>query len=317
MVRNHKFQLAKFSLLTLPRLSVANLVLIVFLSMKNTPLAYLTAWSYDKIHILHQIAGYTVMALVIIHGACYSSYFMQTNNRARLLVHEEIYGMVAGGCFLTLVVAAAVVRLWWYELFYIIHVSFFLISMVFLGLHQSDTAKKIFIGILLAAGLFFLDRIIRFFRMVLYSVNNKATVYPLPNGGTRIVLRKAPLAATSGAHCFVWIPGVRALEMHPFTIAAMNPMEFVVNSYDGFTGDLHRYAVANPGGTLKASAEGPYGTFPEPMGYDKIIFIAGGSGASFTFGMALNMLKKMASDSTKTIIFVWIVRNQGSSTLQT
>ncbi|KAK2021010.1 ferric reductase like transmembrane component [Colletotrichum zoysiae] len=289
-------------------LSIVNITFLVFLALKNTPLGYLTAWSYERLNVLHQIAGYVTMALIIVHGVTYSSYFIGHGNMARLRVHEEIYGIVSGFMFLMLVLAGAIVRLWYYELFYILHVSGFAIAMVLVGLHQPELSKKIIYITAAAAGIWVLDRAVRFVRVVAYSFNNTATVHPLPNGGTRITLKKAPYGASSGEHCFLWIPKIRALEMHPFTIAAMDPLEFVINSYDGFTRDLHEYAVRNPGATLKASVEGSYGTFPNPAEYDKVVLVAGGSGASFTVGTALNMLKRLTPSSGQSIVFVWMVK---------
>ncbi|KAK1983493.1 ferric reductase like transmembrane component [Colletotrichum cereale] len=289
-------------------LSIVNIAFLVFLALKNTPLGYLTAWSYERLNVLHQIAGYVTMALIIVHGATYSSYFIGVGNLARLRVHEEIYGIVSGFTFLVVVLAGAIVRFWYYELSYILHVSGFAISMVLVGLHQPELSKNIIYITAAATGIWLLDRAIRLVRVVAYSFNNTATVHPLPNGGTRITLKKAPYGASSGEHCFLWIPKIRALEMHPFTIAAMDPLEFVINSYDGFTRDLHEYAVRNPGATLKASVEGSYGTFPNPAEYDKVILVAGGSGASFTVGTALNMLKQLTQNSRQSIVFVWMVK---------
>ncbi|TEA13976.1 Ferric/cupric reductase transmembrane component 2 [Colletotrichum sidae] len=290
-------------------LAIANIAFVVFLSLKNTPLGYLTAWSYERLNILHQIAGYVTMALIIVHGATYSSYFIEANNAARLRVHEEIYGIASGFTFLTLVLAGAVVRFWHYELFYVLHVSFFAISMVLVALHQPEAAKKIIIVTALGAALWLLDRLVRLVRVVLYSFNNTATVHPLPHGGTRVVLKKAPFGASPGEHCFLWIPKIRALEMHPFTIASTSPLTFVINSYDGFTRQLHEYATRNPGATLKASVEGSYGTFPNPADYDKIVLVAGGSGASFTFGTALNLISRLGPGSRHSVVFVWMVKD--------
>ncbi|GKT50949.1 ferric/cupric reductase transmembrane component 2 [Colletotrichum spaethianum] len=289
-------------------LSIANIAFLVFLALKNTPLAYLTAWSYERLNVLHQIAGYVTMGLIIVHGATYSAYFIESGNLERLRVHEEIYGIVSGFTFLVVVLAGAVVRLWYYELSYILHVSGFAISMVLVGLHQPELSKKIIFITAVAAGIWIFDRAVRLVRVVVYSFNNTATVHPLPNGGTRIIMKKAPYGARSGEHCFLWIPKIRALEMHPFTIAAMDPLEFVINSYDGFTRDLHEYAVRHPGATLKASVEGSYGTLPNPAEYDKVILVAGGSGASFTVGMALNLLKQLTRISGQSIVFVWMVK---------
>lgn len=298
------------------RLSMANICLAVFFGLKNTPLGYLTTWSYERLNVLHQVVGYTAMAQCIIHASTYSSYFINQGNLARLRVPEEIYGTVAGFTMLTLVVVGFTIRRWWYEMFYIVHISFFITTLVFLGLHQPETHKRMIFAVVFASAIWFCDRIIRIIRLTLYSINNSAVVFPLPQGGTRIVLRKAPMGARSGEHCFIWLPKIRSLEMHPFTIAATNPLEFVVASYDGFTRDLHTFAKKNPGAKIRASVEGSYGTFPDPTAYDKIVLIAGGSGASFTTGMALNLLKRITASSRHSVTFVWMVKDYGKFTSQ-
>lgn len=285
------------------------MVVVVFLSLKNTPLAYISPWSYERLNVLHKIAGTTTLVTVILHACTYASYFGEMHNIKRLREHEEIYGIAAGFTMLTLVVAALVVRRFWYELFYLIHVMFFLATVVFVGLHQPEVVSKIWVVTVTVGGLWVLDRCIRFLRLMYYSCNNEASIYPLSDGGTRIVLRKGPNGDSSGSHCFVWIPGVRFFEMHPFTIVNAKTHEFVVASRDGFTRDLHRAAKARPGRRLMASVEGPYGTFPDPANFDRVLMFAGGSGASFTVGMALNIINKR--DGKRPVDFHWMVRHRG------
>ncbi|KAK3196330.1 hypothetical protein K4F52_000711 [Lecanicillium sp. MT-2017a] len=91
----------------------------------------------------------------------------------------------------------------------------------------------------------------------------------------------------------------------------MDPPEFVVASYDGFTGDLHNQAVSNPGISLRASIEGSYGSIPNSTRFEKMIFVAGGSGASFTFGVALQALQKMTAADDKELVFIWFVKQRG------
>lgn len=286
------------------------MALTIFLSLKNTPLAFLTSWSYERLRILHQYAAYACVIQVILHASSYSAYFVKAGRPERLLHLEEIYGMVAGLSFLALGISGAIIRNWWYELFYYLHISFFILGLSMVGLHQPEMSKKIIIVTLVCASLWIMDRLVRLCRILLYSVSNEVTVHPLPNGGTRVTLKKAPYGVIAGKHCFLWIPRIRACETHPFTVAATDPVEFVIASYDGFTGDLHKYAAANPGATLKASVDGSYGTFPEPADSDRTVLVAGGSGASFTFGAALHALKSMKADAKKHITFIWMVKDQ-------
>ncbi|RGP79151.1 hypothetical protein FLONG3_2722 [Fusarium longipes] len=291
-------------------MAIFNLLIVVLLSLKNTPVVLLMASSYERLHILHRIAGYTTLTFAMVHSSTYTAVFGSQNFLEHLLVKEEIFGMVAMGSFTALAFAGAVLRAWWYELFYYIHVSFWIIAITTTGLHQPEPSKKIIYIVCVSAGVWIIGRIVRFTRLIVNGVNNTVTLTPLPNGGTRVTLTKAPLGSASGKHGFLWIPAVRAVETHPFTMVEVDPLEFVVAAYDGFTQTLHKRALQNPGIKLKASVEGPYGFLPDVRGYDKVMFVAGGSGASFTVGVALDMLKKLDTHTEVVIEFIWMVRNQ-------
>lgn len=290
----------------------ANFLFVVFLGLKNTPLAILTSYSYERLNPLHQIAGYTTIVYMILHSSIYSATFIKKGLWS--ILHENIVtaGIVLGFAMFASGVEALVLRRLQYELFYIIHIIMFIMMVVTLAFHLPElNSQHAGIVACIAAGIWVLDRLIRFVRLFFNGINNEATVYPLPNGGTRILLRKPLHRAVPGSHCFVWLPKVRLLETHPFTIVANSPAELIVNSYSGFTRDLHKYATRNPGASMQVSLEGPYGTFPNPTNYDRVVLIAGGSGASFTFGLASNMLQGMGETSDKQIDFIWAVKHQG------
>ncbi|KAI1336563.1 ferric reductase NAD binding domain-containing protein [Xylariaceae sp. FL0016] len=290
-------------------MATANLVLVVFLALKNTPLAILPAYSYERLNILHQISGYATVLYCILHACIYTSYFFM-EGRIHVLQEEVVTaGIVLGFAMFFSVLAGMTLRRLNYELFYIIHLVLFIVIVVTLGLHRPsfEHDKGLYATVLIGA-LWFLDRLIRFCRLAYNSVNNEATVHPLPNGGTQIVLKKPLIRARPGKHCYVWLPRIRAIETHPFTIIASDPMELIINTYSGFTRDLHTYASKNPGGSLKVSVEGPYGTHPDPMDFDKVVLVAGGSGATFTFGLAADMLGRMTEDSNQHIDFIWAIK---------
>jgi len=294
------------------RVLISNMCFVVFLALKNTPLAYLTSYSYERLNALHQIVGCTTFLLMILHSVTYTIFFYKRDAMHVLQEREQIAGIIAGFGFLSLFLTAMVLRRYSYETFYCMHIGSFLVSIICIGFHRHDFKEKAPIVTCITASMWATDRLIRLTRFLINTTNNEATVYPLPNGGTRIIMSKKPMRAAPGKHCFVWIPKIRLLEMHPFSIISTQPMEFVVKEYNGFTRDLHAYATANPGAKLRASLEGPYGTFPDPMEYDKIILVAGGSGASYTFGLAVNLLEKMDAKSTKNIVFIWTAKTHGT-----
>lgn len=298
-------------------MAIANLLIVVFLSLKNTPIVIFMTSSYERLNILHRITGYTTLIFAIVHSSSYAAVFSAQKFLQRLLAREEIFGMVSMGSFLVLGFAGAVLRTWWYELFYYLHVVFWILAVIMTGLHQPEPSKKVLYVISASAGIWVLERVIRLARIIVNSTNNTVTLTPLPNGGTRATLAKAPYGSSSGKHGFLWIPGVRAVETHPFTMVATDPLEFVVAAHDGFTRALHKCALEYPGITLKGSVEGPYGNHPDVKGYDKVMLIAGGSGASFTVGAVLDMLKSLDTDAEIDIEFVWMIRKPSKSTLKT
>jgi NAD(P)H-flavin reductase len=76
---------------------------------------------------------------------------------------------------------------------------------------------------------------------------------------------------------------------------------------------LHQYALKHPGASMRASIDGPYGAIPNfSKVADRAILVAGGSGASFTFGVALDMIKKLGGPRNTTIDFIWAVRDHGT-----
>lgn len=157
-----------------------------------------------------------------------------------------------------------------------------------------------------------MDRAIRLFKFSCNFMGNHAALTALPNGATRIVLRQS-LKATPGSHAFVWLPAIRFAETHPFTLVSSNPAEFVVQSRDGFTSALHQYAKDFPEKLLRCSLNAGYGKPPNFKIYDSILLIAGGSGASFTFAVALDLSRNPGPCSPSSITFVWTVRDQGNT----
>ncbi|KAI2470946.1 ferric reductase NAD binding domain-containing protein [Annulohypoxylon bovei var. microspora] len=296
-------------------MATGNMVFVVFLALKNTPLAFLTAYSYERLNVLHQIAGYTTMLYVILHGSIYASYFIGAGRISVLQEDVVTAGIVAGFTMLASVMAGMVLRRFNYELFYIAHVILFLAIVVGLGLHRPEfKAEQTLYATVILAALWFADRLIRVCRLAYNSINNEANIYALPDGGTRIVLKKPISRARPGKHCYVWLPKIRTFETHPFTIVANDPFELVINSYSGFTRSLHDHAMKNPGASLKVSVEGPYGTLPDPMDFDKVVLVAGGSGATFTFGIASDMLSRMSENSKQQIDFIWAVKGHDNLT---
>ncbi len=220
-----------FPNLILNRLAAGNMALVVFLALKNTPLAFLTAYSYERLNGLHQIAGYTAFLEAFMHGVMYVTYFAKQGRWDELHLDIVIVAYPLLAALVITALAGLILRHLNYETFYIVHVLCFIVIIITLGLHRPlINPERILIVTLLMASLWVSDRLIRFSRLVYNSINNTAAVYPLSDGGTRIVFKKPLSRARPGKHCYVWLPQIRAFETHPFTIVSTDPLELVSNS---------------------------------------------------------------------------------------
>lgn len=291
-------------------MAISNTLIVMFLALKNTPLALLGPWSYDKLNVFHRVSGCAAVIFAIVHGCSYTSVFSDQDFLFLLTVPKEICGIVAGFCFLFLGITGVVVRRWWYEAFYYLHLFFWVVAIIMIGFHQPEPSNKILYLTCFAAGIWTLDRLFRIGRLAVNGTNNSVQLIPLPHGGTRLIFAKIPPGDVLAKHAFLWIPKIRALQTHPFTFVATDPLEMVVAAQHGFTRALYEYAAENPGATLKCSVEGPYGHLPNPKHYDRILFVAGGSGATFTVGSTLKILRSIG-DEQKIFTFVWLVKHDG------
>jgi predicted ferric reductase len=202
---------------------------------------------------------------------------------------SQVMGIVAGSTVLAILTTALTLRRISYEAFYVTHVTLFMLLIIALGLHRPFFYGKAIYIFIFTAGIWALDRVYRFSKISWFVYGNTASVVPLGQKGVRIELSRTPERAVPGTHVFLWIPKIRVTETHPFTIVSC--------------------ASRNPGTKLRASCDGPYGTLPKFSNFDHVILIAGGSGASFTFGVALDLVRRANVSTGGPIIhFIWVVR---------
>lgn len=75
---------------------MANFVLLIFLALKNTPLAPLSGHSYEKLRPLHKTAGYTCFFTTFLHASVYLSSYGKSSNLENMRKTKNIAGAVAG-----------------------------------------------------------------------------------------------------------------------------------------------------------------------------------------------------------------------------
>ena len=165
---------------------------------------------------------------------------------------------------------------------------------------------------LIATGMYTLNRVLRWTRFLYYVPSNTATLTPLhASNATRVTLSRSMHHAAPGSHAFLYIPSIAALQSHPFTMVSRDPIEFVVSAQAGFTKRLFEAACEKPGRKVRAGVEGAYGCVPDVSRYDTVVLMAGGSGATFAFALAVEWARKNDAESKGRCVLVWSVRTAG------
>ncbi|OKP09877.1 hypothetical protein PENSUB_4801 [Penicillium subrubescens] len=254
--------------------------------------APLSGNSYEKVRPLHKVAGYTTIFSALIHGLISVIAYHEHGHIDKFKHPENVAGLIAGFCLLIMGISS----MRWF------------VRRNYEGLHRTDFAEStIKINIFIAC-LWFTDRLFRLAKTCWNFVGNYAILTPMADGAVRVKLRRS-LACHPGSHAFLWIPSIRLLETHPFTLISNSPSEFLIREYDGFTSSLFKAARENPGKAWRCSVDGGYGQVPDFKRFDRVVLVAGGSGATFTFSIASSIVReRKARGTTVQIDFIWVVR---------
>lgn len=82
--------------LTYGRVALYNVAFVIFLSLKNTPLAILSDSSYETLMPLHKAAGYTCIVASLVHAIIYLITWAQIGILNGLLEPSRIAGIMGG-----------------------------------------------------------------------------------------------------------------------------------------------------------------------------------------------------------------------------
>ncbi|KAJ7578120.1 ferric reductase NAD binding domain-containing protein [Mycena floridula] len=317
-------------------LALSQLPLITALSMKNNIISIITRVSYDKLNYLHRMCARVVFVLIWTHvGSKVSCFFMQA------WLHAGMLGVTAFS--LLILVSTRPIRARQYEFFFYTHVLMVLIIMISVYYHAKEFGFTKFVWPSFI--IWGLDRLIRGIRIVIYNFYNSganpidAKTEVVSKHFVRLTLKRPPHFHWSpGQTAFLITPGVSHLpfESHPFTIASYDAsgtvssatdssppsqekidtgndywkeLVFLVNVRGGFTHRLAQSASKN--GNIKAVIDGPYGPSPDLSRFNTSVFVAGGSGVSYTlpvFLKAISQVREGKSSCTR-IVFIWALRD--------
>lgn len=285
-----------------------NFCLILLFALKNNPLSLLIGYSHVQLNVLHRLAALMTVLQCIGHMICYCVHLSLTQQLNYLRSQQQMFGWLGLVALLLIILTAAYapIRKRFYEYFYALHIFLFILGTLLCYFHNTQL-RLWMIG---CATLWMYDRLLRFARLLLGNRNffsEYATIHPLPGLATKVVLQR-PFTWAPGSHAFLFIPSIRHFQFHPFTISsAKGDLEFIIRAQEGFTLALYKRALLKPGSNLKALVDGPYGHCPTFHVMDRVILIAGGSGATFVFAHAMNILHK---GTVKSMDVIWAIKDR-------
>lgn len=140
-----------------------------------------------------------------------------------------------------------------------------------------------------------------------YKWTQRARVTVEDNGFIRVAI-PATFHWTPGQHCFLRFTSfgfLSTLTAHPFTIcstpakmsAESNELVFYIRRQGGFTEKLYQHAFTKPDGDVPVLVDGPYGgvSWLKLRNADRLLVIAGGSGAGWTLPFVEYFLRSVAN----------------------
>ncbi|EME48480.1 hypothetical protein DOTSEDRAFT_162020 [Dothistroma septosporum NZE10] len=288
------------------------------LSLKSpySPLQLLTRRSHESLIALHQLLGRIITGFFYAHVVLYLNFYIQSNLLLAKITQFYIICGIFGIISLTAIGTTALkpLRDWSYRVFYIVHVVLATLVLPALYFHVHHIRIYIYETLLVYA-----------LHMVLRAVTTKThtgSIKVIPDSNlVEIdipVSGKAAHKYRTGQHAYMSLarnPFLRMFKSNPFTVASIpstdNNVRFVARILDGNTAKLASSRKASQQITI----EGPYGLATHDgklLRYDRVLFVAGGVGATFIVPLYRRLLSDLSpskgSHRRQRVTFIWTAR---------
>ncbi|OWZ52784.1 ferric-chelate reductase [Cryptococcus neoformans 125.91] len=220
----------------------------------------------------------------------------------------------------------------WYEFFLIEHIVLALSTLTLLFYHVTVYGTDYNGWLWGCVAVWVFDRFIRIIRVQALSfkavAGNNAVM--VATGGEKGLIR---LTVTSsirhipkpGQHYYIYTPmSITPWENHTFTIGSWEvdksstTLHFLMGTKDGATRRMRKMVNKAISGQadLRVLVEGPYGHTSSVYRFEKVLFIAGGSGitAALPYLHDLVSRRSIGKCVTKKVTLVWVVKNSDYAT---
>ncbi|EIM92768.1 uncharacterized protein STEHIDRAFT_117735 [Stereum hirsutum FP-91666 SS1] len=317
MFSNHKFYWENFNMGHSPPLgtrggwvSLAIMPFMLTFATKANPIALLTGTSHEKLQIWHRWSAWLMYFAALVHTLPFIVYNIRWGQmEARYAASAEYWTGIACLVPMTwlLFMSVGPIRRWCYELFKKLHIIGAILFIIFFMFHCANTLTswQYFYATFALYGFSFLTRLARL--LPCFDV----VIDVLPSNTVKITIPVHPKCTWKpGQHFFVRFIGpslgLHSFSSHPFTVASVpsvggadNTVEMYVRGYRGITGRLGAVAAILKGRGVTAVLDGPYGGLHTSVqGFNRVLLLAGGSGATFTLPIMTDICRAISAGST-------------------
>ncbi|OCF44973.1 hypothetical protein I317_01255 [Kwoniella heveanensis CBS 569] len=313
-----------------------NLPLLWCLAGRNDVILWLTGWSYTSLNLLHRWVSRVTVVQAIIHSVAYT--WLERDYLAEEMKERYWVTGVVATILMSLMIPLSVrpFRERFYEIFLLLHIVFALASLVMLWYHVYIFEGEYDPFIWASVAVWALDRFVRVCRVLILTrralsrsgTNTVATLSTVGGASDRGLIRLSietslKITPKPGEYYFLYTPfSLKPWENHPFTLASWRvndrsttTLDFLVAPLSGATKRWQKKILrkGERSTSMRLLLEGPYGSSHPVEMYDRVLFIAGGSGITSALPY-LHKLRQIAAQVpepiTREITLVWIVKDR-------
>lgn len=301
------------------RVAVGNFPMLNIMILKHDLVTSITGLQADRIEVMHHWMGRLIWLMITVHMSLTITYWLDLDFEVMIYIPPQIFGMIAySTMFLLTWGSMRFIRKWSYDFFLIQHKVLAIIMFLMAFFHNPSNRA----AVLIAVHVVVIDRVLTRIIGVIHkrtsptkglsdfkildddTIQVKIEIKSIMNQGKWYAKILPKIGSwKAGQHIYLNVGKVSLFQYHPFTIASLpssGEIKLIIRKQKGFTKRLMRKIEKvqhdedqEPGCVkLKASLWGPYGAKHQPLlTFDSALFVGAGSGASFTFPMALDLLE--------------------------
>lgn len=309
------------------RVGIGILPLIYLFVIKSDLVRAVSGLDHAQLAFFHKVVARIMILFQMLHVILSAHYWNSIHFPQFLRIPPQIFGWIAFTCLgLIGIQSIKLFRNWWFEVFLVQHRILSFIMLLFAYFHSKGNHAIIIVSVHALV----LDRIIARVYVFLYKYRNPAkgmaefrilddSTFSMTLPTKEYDQRKwyhtifPGLGCwRAGHHVYLTVSKISLFQQHPFTVANLGnrgKMYLLIKVKKGFTlklfkklQKLEEEAAETPAEesdaeekdyvSLKATFHGPYGVPLQPLQqFDTSLFIGAGSGASFTFPVAIDLIE--------------------------